>query len=99
MTSWRLSGALACFTLFVPTIIAEDAFQWTWSKLKTKAGFGADDLRLLEKAFGFVWTFLALAVVTPVFNYPLQRVPTKSNPQYVVPWSFFGPNYGGKLSK
>lgn len=93
---WQ-SGGLACFTLFVPAIMAEDVVKWTWGKVKAKAGLGANDLRIVEKLIGFVWTFFALFLIGPVFNYPLQRI--KGNPQYVIPWSFFGPNYGRGLTE
>ncbi|KAK0617487.1 membrane bound O-acyl transferase family-domain-containing protein [Immersiella caudata] len=85
MTSWKLSGGVQCFLLFVPGIMFEDAVRWVWPKVKAKAGIRG--IRRLERGIGYVWTFLFLAAVTPVFNYPLQRI--TRNPTYVVPWSVF----------
>ncbi|TPX07901.1 uncharacterized protein E0L32_010356 [Thyridium curvatum] len=85
MTSWRLSGGVQCFALMVPGIMIEDCIQWLWSDFKAKSGIHGR--QWLERTVGYIWTFLYLAAVTPVFNYPLQRI--DRNPTYLIPWSFF----------
>lgn len=85
MTSWKLSGGVQCFALMVPGIMMEDGVRWAWRKVKANTGIRVSPW--LERALGYVWTFLYLAAVTPVFNYPLQRI--TRNPTYVVPWSMF----------
>lgn len=85
MTSWRLSGGVQCFALIVPGIMIEDCIQWLWGDFKAKSGIHGR--QWLERTVGYIWTFLYLAAVTPVFNYPLQRV--DRNPTYLIPWSFF----------
>lgn len=83
MTSWKLSGGVQCFTLMVPGIMIEDGVQRMWRRLKSNMGVRGSPL--VEKTIGYIWVFLYLATVTPVFNYPLQRI--ERNPTYIIPWS------------
>ncbi|MCJ1247523.1 hypothetical protein MMC30_004737 [Trapelia coarctata] len=81
---WQRAGGLLCFSLLPLGIMFEDAVQWLWyclilqnAKPKQAGWFG--------RIIGHVWVVLFLAIVTPIFNYPLQRI--EGNPTYLVPWS------------
>lgn len=74
------AGSLLCFGLLLPLgIIFEDTAQWAWRRATgVRAG-------LFGRMVGHLWVALYLALVTPIFNYRLQRIP--GNPTYLVPWS------------
>ncbi|KAJ4153656.1 hypothetical protein LMH87_010136 [Akanthomyces muscarius] len=74
------AGSLLCFGLLLPLgIIFEDTAQWAWRRA-TGVRTG-----LFGRVVGHLWVALYLALVTPIFNYRLQRIP--GNPTYLVPWS------------
>lgn len=86
MRSWRLSGAIQSFMLMFPGIILEDIVLWAWRKMMLN-GKKLDNVPWLARAVGYVWVVLWMTAVTPVYNFPLQRI--ERNPTYPIPWSVF----------
>lgn len=84
MSSWRFSGGVLCFTLMVPGIMLEDLAQWIWRRFVPRSK-ETSAIRWCKKAIGYVWVFLWMAAITPVYNFPLQRI--EHNPSYPIPWS------------
>ncbi len=82
---WNLSGGVYCFLIMVLGIILEDGVQWLWRNVQPLQETGTKDVRWFEMAIGYVWVWLWMVAVTPVYNYPLQRI--ENNPTYVLPWS------------
>lgn len=86
MSSWRLSGGVPAFMLMLPGIMLEDGVQWAWRKVISN-GKKSQGVSWLERTVGYVWVVLWMATVTPVYNFPLQRI--ENNPTYPIPWSVF----------
>ncbi|KAL4745012.1 membrane bound O-acyl transferase family-domain-containing protein [Aspergillus terricola var. indicus] len=79
---WYPAGGLLCFSVFLPAgIMFEDGVQWIWRRYfgpRKEGGW-------MGRIIGHLWVVFYLALVTPVFNYPLQRI--EGNPTHLVPWS------------
>ncbi|KAK4184511.1 membrane bound O-acyl transferase family-domain-containing protein [Podospora australis] len=72
---WQPAGCLLTFGLFLPLgIVFEDFVRGMWGKKGRPRWF--------ERVVGHLWVVFYLALVTPVFNYPLQRI--EGNPTYLV---------------
>jgi hypothetical protein len=79
---WYPAGGLLCFSVFLPAgIMFEDGVQRIWRRVVGPQKEGGWLVRII----GHLWVVFYLALVTPVFNYPLQRI--EGNPTYLVPWS------------
>ncbi|CZT21183.1 uncharacterized protein RCC_07045 [Ramularia collo-cygni] len=88
---WHKSGGLTCFLAVGLGIVLEDLFQWTWKRTAISRGLAPTTRAWLEKSVGYLWVFLWLTIVTPIYNYPgMNRDPAKSLPFYIVPWSLVG---------
>ncbi|THC96848.1 hypothetical protein EYZ11_003672 [Aspergillus tanneri] len=82
---WYPAGGLLCFFVFLPAgIVIEDVVRWAWRRLVARHS-NSQNGGWLVRIIGHLWVIFYLALVTPIFNYPLQRI--EGNPTYLVPWS------------
>ena len=79
---WNPVAPVLCFCLFPLGIMFEDGVQKLWRQI---LGRSSRAPTWFDRAFGHLWVITFLAAVTPIFNYPLQRI--EGNPTYLVPWS------------
>jgi hypothetical protein len=71
------SGALSCFLIQPFGIMFEDGCQELFRRAKRAFGnteADSKDTPLWRKLVGFIWVVVFLAVVTPHYNYPLNRI-------------------------
>jgi hypothetical protein len=87
MTSWRLSGGILAFALMLPGIMLEDGVQWLWRKATSEHMRKTGTIIWIQRFIGYVWVVLWMTTITPIYNYPLQRI--EGNPTYLTPWSVF----------
>ncbi|CZT16514.1 uncharacterized protein RCC_12012 [Ramularia collo-cygni] len=81
--SWNPAAGLISFCSFPLGIMFEDAVQSVWRRSMGRSD--SNKVWFMERAVGHVWVVIFLSLVSPIFNYPLQRI--EGNPTYLVPWS------------
>lgn len=80
---WQQSGSLQCFMILAVGIGLEDAVRAVWRSMMGKSWTAP--ATLFERAVGYLWVWLILVAVSPIFSFPMQRL--KDNPTYMMPFS------------
>jgi hypothetical protein len=80
---WQQSGSLQCFMILALGIVLEDGVRSMWRRLMRRTT--AAPPTLFERTVGYLWVWLSLVVVSPIFSFPMQRL--EGNPTYMMPFS------------
>lgn len=80
---FNLTGAWACFLLQPVGIIVEDIAETLYTKIFGKPGGPAP---LWIRVLGYIWVWCFLALVAPLYNFPLMRYqdPTRNGAPFSV---------------